>query len=424
MENDYQEALEYHEKGKPGKISIVPTKPLSTQKDLSLAYSPGVAGPCLAISENINNIYKYTSRGNSVAVISNGTAVLGLGNLGAAASKPVMEGKAVLFKKFANINSIDIEVSTKDPEEFITVVKNLEYSFGGINLEDIKAPECFIIEKRLKELMDIPVFHDDQHGTAVTILAGLLNAADLTVRKLSDLRIVINGAGSAGIACANLLLQSGVALENIILCDTKGVIYQERIEGMNEWKKKFATKRKERTLEESVKWANVFIGLSKKDTMTQQMVASMEAKPIIFAMANPDPEITPAKVYEVRQDAIIATGRSDYINQINNVLCFPYIFRGALDTRAKIINDEMKIAAAHAIAKLAKLFPPDNVIKAYPTRKLDVNYGPKFIVPLPLDNRLLVEVSFAVAEAAIRTGVTRNESFSIENYKLQLQSIL
>lgn len=419
---NYAEALEYHEKDKPGKIAISATKSLVTQQDLSLAYSPGVAAPCLEIAKNLEDVYKYTARGNLVAVISNGTAVLGLGNLGAAASKPVMEGKAVLFKKFADIDAIDLEVNTEDPEEFINAVKYLSYSFGGINLEDIKAPECFIIEEKLKSLMDIPVFHDDQHGTAIITAAGLINAAYLTNRKLEDLKIVVNGAGAAAIACIDLLIALGVDKSKIILCDTKGVVYKGRLEGMNKWKELYASDTKVRTLAESLNNADVFIGLSVKGAVTKEMVKGMANNPIIFAMANPNPEITPEDIKLVRDDAIIATGRSDYNNQINNVMGFPYIFRGALDVRARTINTEMKIAAAKAIADLARRPVPEEVYKAYSGRKMV--FGKEYIIPVPFDPRLITVVAAAVAVAAIESGVARVKDFSIGKYRKELGSRL
>ena len=364
-----KEALLFHAQGKPGKIEIKPTKPLSTQRDLSLAYSPGVAAPVNAIAEDENSIYDYTSKGNVVAVVSNGTAILGLGNLGAHASKPVMEGKSVLFKRFSDIDSIDLEVDTEDTDEFINSVKFLGPSFGGINLEDIKAPDCFIIEDSLKESMDIPIFHDDQHGTAIISTAALINALDLVGKKLSDINIVINGAGAAGIACLELLKSMGLPNENGILCDTKGVIHTERKENINQWKSAHAIKTKKRSLADALKGADVFFGLSKGNIVSQEMTKSMAEKPVIFAMANPEPEILPEVVKECRPDAIIATGRSDYPNQVNNVLGFPYIFRGALDVRATTINLEMKIAAAQAIAELAKEDVPDEVANAYPGQR-------------------------------------------------------
>ncbi|HJD61406.1 MAG TPA: NADP-dependent malic enzyme [Rickettsia endosymbiont of Columbicola hoogstraali] len=419
---NYTEALEYHQKDKPGKIAISATKPLVTQHDLSLAYSPGVAAPCLEIAKSTDEMYKYTARGNLVAVISNGTAVLGLGNLGAAASKPVMEGKAVLFKKFADIDAIDLEVDTNDPEEFINAVKYLGYSFGGINLEDIKAPECFVIEEKLKSLMDIPVFHDDQHGTAIITAAGLINAAYITNRKLENLKIVVNGAGAAAIACIDLLIALGADKSKIILCDTKGVIYEGRIDGMNKWKETYANSTQLRTLEEALKDADVFIGLSVKGAVTKEMVSKMANNPIIFAMANPDPEITPEEIKQVRNDAIIATGRSDYNNQINNVMGFPYIFRGALDVRAKTINTEMKLAAAKAIAELARKPVPEEVYKAYAGRKMI--FDNEYIIPVPFDPRLITVVPVAVAKAAIDSDVAKISDFNLNKYKKELESRL
>ncbi len=418
----YNEALKFHSEGKKGKIAIDSLKPLTNQRDLSLAYSPGVAAPCLEIFKDPNKAYEYTSKGNFVAVISNGTSVLGLGNLGALASKPVMEGKAVLFKRFADIDSIDIEVSTEDPEEFINAIKYLGASWGGINLEDIKAPECFIIEDRLKELMDIPVFHDDQHGTAIITSAAMINAAHLTGRDFKEMKVVVNGAGSAGIACIELLKSMGVHHENTILCDTKGVIYKGRTEGMNQWKAAHAVDTPHRTLAEAMVGADVFLGLSVKGAITKEMVASMAENPIIFAMANPDPEIAPEEVLEVRTDAIIATGRSDYSNQVNNLMGFPYIFRGALDVQATTINDEMKIAAAKAIAMLAREEVPAEVSSAYEGRKL--KYGPEYIIPVPFDPRLIHVVSMAVAEAAMRTGVARKPIEDFYVYKNQLAARL
>ena len=417
-----QETLLMHASGRPGKIEIRPTKPLTTQRDLSLAYSPGVAFPCLRIHEDPSLAYDYTAKGNLVAVISNGTAVLGLGDLGALASKPVMEGKAVLFKRFADIDGIDLEVDTHDVDEFIGAVRYLGPSFGGINLEDIKAPECFIIEQRLRELMDIPVFHDDQHGTAIIAAAGLLNAIDLTGRKIKDITLVINGAGAAAIACAELVKTMGVPHDQVILCDTKGVIYQGREHGMNQWKSAHAANTKLRTLDEAMKGADVFFGLSVKDAVSQEMVKSMAAKPIVFAMANPDPEITPEAVRAVRNDAIVATGRSDYANQINNVLGFPYIFRGALDVRASTINDQMKIAAADALAALAREDVPDEVDAAYSGRRL--RYGPEYIIPVPFDPRLIAAIPSAVAKAAMDSGVARRPIVDMESYKSELSARL
>ncbi|AIF81136.1 bifunctional malic enzyme oxidoreductase/phosphotransacetylase [endosymbiont of Acanthamoeba sp. UWC8] len=418
----YNEALKFHAEGKKGKLGIDPLKPLTNQRDLSLAYSPGVAAPCLEIHNDPAKAFEYTSKGNFVAVISNGTAVLGLGNLGALASKPVMEGKAVLFKRFADIDAIDLEVSTEDPEEFINSIKYLGASWGGINLEDIKAPECFIIESKLKELMDIPVFHDDQHGTAIITAAGLINAAHLTGREFKDLKVVVNGAGSAGIACIELLKNMGLPHENAILCDTSGVIYEGRTNGMNQWKAAHAVDTPHRTLAEAMVGADVFLGLSAKGALTKEMVRVMAENPIIFAMANPDPEITPEEVREVRGDAIVATGRSDYDNQVNNVMGFPYIFRGALDVQATTINDEMKIAAAKAIAMLAREEVPAEVSAAYGGKKL--KYGASYIIPVPFDSRLIHVVSMAVAEAAMRTGVARKPIEDFYAYKNQLAARL
>jgi malate dehydrogenase (oxaloacetate-decarboxylating)(NADP+) len=417
-----EEALAFHATGKPGKIEITPTKPMATQRDLALAYSPGVAVPVRAIAENPERAYDYTAKGNLVAVISNGTAILGLGDLGALASKPVMEGKAVLFKRFADVDSIDLEIDTKDVEEFIGAVRYLGPSFGGINLEDIKAPECFIIEERLRELMDIPVFHDDQHGTAIISAAGIINACHLTGRKLADLKVVVNGAGAAGIACLELLKAMGLPNGNAILCDTKGVIYRGRTEGMNQWKSAHAVETKARTLEDAMKDSDVFLGLSVKGAVTQDMVKSMRKAPIIFAMANPDPEITPEEVKAVRPDAIVATGRSDYPNQVNNVLGFPYIFRGALDVRATTINEAMKIAAAEALAELAREDVPDEVAMAYRGKR--PTYGPDYIIPVPFDPRLISRVSAAVAEAAIKSGVARRELKDIGEYHYKLTARL
>ncbi|MDZ5646574.1 NADP-dependent malic enzyme [Nitrospirillum sp. BR 11828] len=408
------EALQLHASGRPGKLEITPTKPLTTQRDLSLAYSPGVAVPCLRIHEDPATAYDYTAKGNLVAVISNGTAVLGLGDLGALASKPVMEGKAVLFKRFADVDGIDLEVDTRDVDEFINSVRYLGPSFGGINLEDIKAPDCFIIEQRLRELMDIPVFHDDQHGTAIIAAAGLINALHLTGRSMSDARLVVNGAGAAAIACVELIKSMGMPHENVTLCDTKGVVYQGRTNGMNQWKSAHAITTDARTLAEAVKGADVFLGLSVKGALTAEMVATMAAKPIIFAMANPDPEITPEEVKSVRDDAIVATGRSDYPNQVNNVLGFPYIFRGALDVRASTINDAMKIAAVNALAELAREDVPDEVDAAYSGRRL--RYGPEYIIPVPFDPRLIVKVPAAVAQAAMDTGVAKRPITDMEAY--------
>jgi malate dehydrogenase (oxaloacetate-decarboxylating)(NADP+) len=415
-----QEALEFHVRGRPGKLEIIPTKPMATQRDLSLAYSPGVAVPVLAIAEDPSKAFDYTIRGNLVAVISNGTAILGLGNLGALASKPVMEGKAVLFKRFADVDSIDLEVDTEDVDAFVNAVRYLGPSFGGINLEDIKAPDCFIIEQRLRELMDIPIFHDDQHGTAIISLAGLINALHLTGRDMATAKLVCNGAGSAAIACIELIKSRGMRSENITLCDTKGVVYKGRTEGMNQWKSAHATETKARTLAEAIKGADILFGLSVKGSVTADMVRSMAPNPIIFAMANPDPEISPEEVAEIRDDAIMATGRSDYPNQVNNVLGFPYIFRGALDVRATTINDEMKIAAAEALAKLARADVPDEVASAY--QGIRPKFGPGYIIPVPFDPRLLTEVPAAVAQAAMDSGVARKPITDMAAYKVQLST--
>jgi malate dehydrogenase (oxaloacetate-decarboxylating)(NADP+) len=414
-----QEALLFHSEGRPGKLEVIATKPMATQRDLSLAYSPGVAVPVLAIAEDETRAFDYTTKGNFVAVITNGTAILGLGNRGALAAKPVMEGKAVLFKRFADVDSIDLEVSTEDPDAFIDCVKLLGKSWGGINLEDIKAPECFIIEQRLRELLDIPVFHDDQHGTAIIAAAGLINALHLTGRDVKNTKLVCNGAGAAGIACLELLEAIGFPHDNLILCDTKGVIYQGRTEGMNQWKSAHAVKTKARTLAEALVGADVFFGLSAKGAVTKDMVKSMAAKPIIFAMANPDPEITAEEVAEVRDDAIMATGRSDYPNQINNVLGFPYIFRGALDVRATTINMDMKIAAAHALAELAREDVPDEVAAAYGARP---KFGSEYIIPVPFDPRLISFVPPAVAKSAMETGVARKPIIDMEAYRQQLRT--
>lgn len=417
-----EEALRFHAQGKPGKLEIVPTKPMATQRDLSLAYSPGVAVPVQAIADNPDLAFDYTTRGNTVAVISNGSAILGMGDLGALASKPVMEGKAVLFKRFADVDSIDLEVDTHDVDEFINAVKLLGPSFGGINLEDIKAPDCFIIEQRLRELMDIPVFHDDQHGTAIIAAAGLINAVHLTGRKMEDLKIVSNGAGAASIACVELIKAMGVPHENILLCDRKGVIYQGREESMNQWKSAHAVQTEARSLEDALKGADVFLGLSVAGALTADMVTSMAEQPIIFAMANPIPEIMPEEAKKVRPDAIIATGRSDYPNQVNNVLGFPYIFRGALDVRATTINEEMKIAAAESLAKLAREDVPDEVASAYAGAR--PKYGPDYIIPAPFDPRLISTVPVAVAEAAVRTGVARKNLEDRERYATELSARL
>ena len=414
-----EEALNFHLEPTPGKWEVSATVPMTTQRDLSLAYSPGVAVPCEEIAENPELVYDYTNKGNLVAVISNGTAVLGLGNLGALGSKPVMEGKSVLFKRFADVNSIDIEVDTEDPDEFCKAVKLIGPTFGGINLEDIKAPECFIIEQRLKEEMDIPVFHDDQHGTAVICAAGLINALHISGKKIEDVKIVLNGAGAAGIACIELLKSMGARHENCIVCDTKGVIYQGRTEGMNQWKSGHAVKTDLRTLEQAMVNADVFLGVSVKGAVTQDMVKSMADNPVIFAMANPDPEITPEEAHEVRPDAIVATGRSDYPNQVNNVLGFPYLFRGALDIHARAINDPMKIACAQALAELAREDVPDEVAVAY-GRKL--TFGRDYIIPTPFDPRLIHRIPPAVAQAGMETGAARRPIVDMDGYEMSLQS--
>ncbi|MDB5569427.1 MAG: malic enzyme [Hyphomicrobiales bacterium] len=415
-----QEALLFHSRGKPGKIEIVATKPMATQRDLSLAYSPGVAIPVLAIAADPSTAFDYTAKGNLVAVITNGTAILGLGNLGALASKPVMEGKAVLFKRFADIDSIDLEVDTEDPDAFINAVRYLGPSFGGINLEDIKAPECFIIEERLRELMDIPVFHDDQHGTAIIAAAGILNALKLTGRDIKTTRLVCNGAGAAGIACLDLIKALGFAHDNVLLCDTKGVVYKGRSEGMNQWKSAHAAETTRRTLADAMEGADIFFGLSVKGALTPEMVASMGKDPIIFAMANPDPEITPEEAHAVRDDVIMATGRSDYPNQVNNVLGFPYIFRGALDVRATTINMEMKVAAVHALAALAQENVPDEVAAAYEGAR--PRFGREYIIPAPFDPRLISVVPVAVAKAAMETGVARKPIVDMSAYEASLSA--
>ncbi|WP_407493885.1 NADP-dependent malic enzyme [Pseudooceanicola sp. MF1-13] len=414
-----EDALAFHLEPSPGKWEVQATVPMTTQRDLSLAYSPGVAVPCEAIHENPETAYDYTNKGNLVAVISNGTAVLGLGNLGALASKPVMEGKSVLFKRFADVNSIDLELDTEDTEAFINAVKLMGPSFGGINLEDIKAPECFIIEQRLKDEMDIPVFHDDQHGTAVICAAGLLNALKISGKKIEDCKIVLNGAGAAGIACIELLKRMGAKHENCIVCDTKGVIYQGRTEGMNQWKSAHAITTDLRTLEEAMDGADVFLGVSVKGAVTQEMVKSMAKDAVIFAMANPDPEVTPEEVHEVREDVIVATGRSDYPNQVNNVLGFPYLFRGALDIHARAINDEMKIACAEALADLAREDVPDEVAMAYGKA---LTFGRDYIIPTPFDPRLIHRIPPAVAKAGMDTGAARRPIVDMDAYELSLKS--
>src|SRR6202045_1943347 len=416
------EALKFPPPGGPDKLSTAPQKPLVTQRDLSLAYSPGVAYPCLAIERDPSLAFDYTSKGNFVAVISNGTAVLGLGDLGALAAKPVMEGKAALFKRFADIDSIDLEIDTKDVDEFVNCVRFLHPSFGGINLEDIRAPECFVIEERLRELLDIPVFHDDQHGTAIIATAGLINALHLTGRTLDQVKMVVNGAGAASIACVDLLKTMGLPSHNVVLCDTRGVIYRGRTDGMNQWKSAHAIEPTARTLAEAIEGADVFFGLSAKGAVDQAMVRSMAEKPIIFAMANPDPEITPEEGRAVRSDAIIATGRSDYPNQVNNVLGFPYFFRGALDVRASTINDAMKIAAAEALARLAREGGPDEVAAAYSGQRL--RYGPDYIIPAPFDPRLIWAVPAEVAQAAMDSGVARKPILDMAAYRRSLRARL
>jgi len=417
-----QDALDYHKNGRPGKIEVVSSKPCATQRDLSLAYTPGVAEPCLEIEKNPEDAYQYTAKGNLVAVVSNGTAVLGLGNIGALAGKPVMEGKGVLFKRFADVDVFDIELNTEDPDEIIKAVKLLEPTFGGINLEDIKAPECFYIEEELKKIMGIPVFHDDQHGTAIISGAALINSLEIVNKKITEVKVVFSGAGAAGIACAKLYETLGVRRENIILCDTKGVVYKGRKDGMNKYKDYFAQDTELRTLADAMKGADCFCGVSKKGVLTKEMVKSMADSPIVFAMANPDPEITYPDAKSVRDDIIMATGRSDYPNQVNNVLGFPFIFRGALDVRASTINNEMKIAAAIALAKLAKEDIPDSVIRTYGGSKIE--FGKEYIIPKPFDPRVLLWEAPAVAEAAMFTGVAKNPILDFEEYKDKLEARL
>lgn len=416
--NMKEAALEYHRSGRKGKLEVVPTKPCDTAWELSLAYSPGVAEPCREIDKDEDLSYEYTNRGNLVAVASNGTAILGLGNLGALAGKPVMEGKGVLFKKFADVDAYDIEIATEDPDEFIKTVKYLEPTFGGINLEDIKAPECFYIEDKLKEEMDIPVFHDDQHGTAIISGAGLLNACEITGKKMSELKMAFNGAGASAIACAEFFISLGAKRENIIMCDSRGVIYEGRNAGLNPQKERFLVETDKRTIGDALVGADVFVGLSNGGAINQQDVKNMAKNPIIFAMANPDPEILPAEAKEARDDVITATGRSDFANQVNNVLGFPFIFRGALDVRATKINDEMKVAAAYSLAALAKEPVPDKVAKAYGDQKFE--FGPDYIVPKPFDPRVLVWESAAVAQAAMETGVSRIK-IDLDDYKKSLE---
>ena len=417
-----KEALDFHKEKKPGKIEIISSKNMTTKRDLALAYSPGVAAPVKKISENPETAYDYTSKGNLVAVISNGSAILGMGNLGALASKPVMEGKAVLFKRFADIDSIDLEIDSEDTEEIINSIKNFAPSFGGINLEDIAAPDCFIIEKKLKEILDIPVFHDDQHGTAIITTAALINALDICEKSIDKIKIVVNGAGASAQACTELFKKSGVLSNNIIMLDRKGVIYKGRTEGIDQWKSRYAIDTNIRTLSEALKGADVFLGLSAKGVLKKEMIKTMANKPIIFACANPDPEITPEEINEVRDDAIVATGRSDYPNQVNNLIGFPYIFRGALDVRSKTINEEMKVAAAKAIAKLAREDVPDEVVAAMGGER--PHYGKDYIIPSTFDPRLISVIPSAVARAAIESGVARKKIEDFEVYKDQLKQRL
>ena len=417
-----KEALEFHSLNKPGKLEINSSKPMTTKRDLALAYSPGVAVPVQAIADDPETAYDYTSKGNLVAVISNGSAILGMGNLGALASKPVMEGKAVLFKRFADIDSIDLEIDSQDADEIINSIKNFACSFGGINLEDIAAPDCFIIEEKLKEILDIPVFHDDQHGTAIITTAALINALDISGKSIKDIKVVVNGAGASAIACTNLFKNSGVPSENVIMLDRKGVVYRGRTEGMDQWKSAHAVETKKRTLEEAINGADVFLGLSAKGALKKELVKTMAKNPIIFACANPDPEITPEEIMEVRDDAIIATGRSDYPNQVNNLIGFPYIFRGALDVRATTINEEMKVAAANAIAKLAREDVPDEVVAAMGGDR--PKYGKDYIIPSTFDPRLISVIPAAVAKAAMDSGVAKKPIKDFEAYRDQLKQRL
>ena len=416
-----KEALDFHNSNKSGKIEIISSKPMTSKRDLALAYSPGVAAPVRAIAENPDAAYDYTTKGNLVAVISNGSAILGMGNLGALASKPVMEGKAVLFKRFADIDSIDLEINCYDANEIINSIKNFAPSFGGINLEDIAAPDCFVIEEKLKEILDIPVFHDDQHGTAIITTAALINALDISGKSIKEIKVVVNGAGASAMACTNLFKNSGVPQKNITMVDRKGVIYRGR-DNLNLWKSAHAIETKNRTLDDAIKDADVFLGLSAKGALTKDMVKKMSKNPIIFACANPDPEITPEEIQEVRSDAIIATGRSDYPNQVNNLIGFPYIFRGALDVRAKTINEEMKVAAANAIAALAKEDVPDEVVAAMGGDR--PHYGKEYIIPSTFDPRLISVIPVAVAKAAMNSGVARKEIKNFEVYKEQLKQRL
>lgn len=420
MSNYKEEALKYHSDGVPGKISIVTTKPCQTARELSLAYTPGVAEPVKEIANNPDDAYKYTARGNLVAVVSNGTAILGLGNLGALASKPVMEGKGVLFKRFADVDVFDIEVDTEDPEKIIEIVKLLEPTFGGINLEDIKAPECFEIEERLIDICNIPIFHDDQHGTAIISAAGLINALEITGKNIEDVKVVFNGAGAAGIACAKLYVDMGVKKENLLLCDSKGVVYKGRTAGMNKYKEEFTIETDRRTLAEAMAGADVFVGVSVKNCVTPEMLKSMNENPIVFAMANPDPEITYELALETRSDVIMATGRSDYPNQVNNVLGFPFIFRGALDVKASKITNNMKIAAAKALADLAKEPVPEVVKKAYDNK--DFTFGREYIVPKPFDPRVIEWEAVAVAKAAMDEGIAKTPIKDWDKYKATLKA--
>jgi len=416
-----QEALDYHSSGRKGKIEVITTKPCTTSHELGLAYSPGVAEPCLEIEKNPSDAYKYTAKGNLVAVISNGTAVLGLGDIGALAGKPVMEGKGVLFKSFADIDVFDIELNTKDSDEIIRTVKLLEPTFGGVNLEDIKGPECFYIEEELKKIMDIPIFHDDQHGTAIISAAGMLNALEIVGKDVTQVKMVVNGAGAAGIACANLAITMGIDKNNVILCDTKGVIYKGRTAGMNEYKERLAADTEARTLADAMVGADIFFGVSAKGALSPEMLKTMAKDPIVFAMANPDPEITPPDAKAVRDDVIMGTGRSDFVNQVNNVLCFPFLFRGALDVHASAINDEMKLAAVKALADLAKQDVPDSVRKAYAGE--DIQFGREYIIPKPFDPRVLLHVAPAVAQAAMDSGVARRPIEDMQQYRESLEAL-
>ncbi|GDX12285.1 bifunctional malic enzyme oxidoreductase/phosphotransacetylase [Acidobacteriota bacterium] len=416
-----QEALDYHSKGRKGKIEVIPSKPTSTSRDLSLAYSPGVAEPCLEIAQNPDDVYQYTAKGNLVGVISNGTAVLGLGNIGALASKPVMEGKGVLFKRFADIDVFDIEIDEEDPEKFVQIVKALEPTFGGINLEDLKAPECFEIEEKLRKTMNIPIMHDDQHGTAIISTAALFNALEIAQKDISKIKVVFSGAGASAIACANMMVSTGVRLENLWLCDTKGLVYVDRHDGMNPYKSNFAKKSNLRSLAQVIDGADVFVGCSAKGVLTVDMVKSMAPNPIVFALANPDPEIDYPIAKSARPDLIMATGRSDYPNQVNNVLGFPFIFRGALDVHAKEINEEMKLAAAKALAALAREEVPDSVSRAYGGQKF--SFGPEYIIPKPFDTRVLLWVAPAVAKAAMDSGVARNPIHDFDRYREHLEDL-